>query len=77
MDAHDTILEAQADWLAEAALKELGETPLDEPDEYAEQCEYAGCYPWLQDVICAHPYERTIHPVVSDGDSAENPDCYF
>lgn len=67
MNTNDTALEAQADLLAEDALNELGDTPLDEPDEYAEQCDYAGCYPWLAEVICAHPHD---HPVLP-GDTAE------
>lgn len=51
------IPDAQADLLAEETLHELGETPLDEPDEYADQCNYAGCYPWLADVIRSHPHD--------------------
>lgn len=39
--------ESEADAMADAALTELGEIPLDQPDEYADLCEYAGCYPWL------------------------------
>lgn len=53
----DQLLDAQADLLAEAALNELGDVLLDEPDEYAEQCDYAGCYPWLAEVIHAHPHD--------------------
>lgn len=52
--------DTQADLLAAEALHELGETPLDEPDEYAEQCDYAGCYPWLAEVIRAHPHDNAI-----------------
>lgn len=50
-------LEAKADLLAEEALHELGEIPLDEPDDYATQCDYAGCFPWVADVISAHPHD--------------------
>ncbi|MHB1248218.1 MAG: hypothetical protein ACYCZL_02225 [Polaromonas sp.] len=57
MATNNKVLEAQADLLAEEALHELGTTPLDEPDEYAQQCNYAGCYPWLEDVICVHPHD--------------------
>lgn len=76
MDTRDTALEEQADLLAEEALNELGDTPLDEPDEYAEQCDYAGCYPWLKDVICAHPHEHPVHPVLHDDDAIQAPDFY-
>jgi hypothetical protein len=57
MNKLDQTLETQADRLAEEALCERIDTPLDEPDEYAEQCDYAGCYPWLAEVIHAHPYD--------------------
>jgi len=73
MNTHDKALEAQADLLAEEALNELGDTPLDEPDEYAEQCDYAGCYPWLKDVICAHPHDP---PVQNDDAAVEDTDFY-
>lgn len=73
MDTRDTALEEQADLLAEEALNELGDTPLDEPDEYAEQCDYAGCYPWLKDVICAHPHD---HPVQNSDAAVEDTDFY-
>ncbi|MCL5061570.1 MAG: hypothetical protein M1449_14615 [Candidatus Thermoplasmatota archaeon] len=71
MDTHDTALEKQADLLVEEALHELGDVPLDEPDEYAEQCDYAGCYPWLADVICAHPHDSAILSALHGGDAAE------
>lgn len=58
MGTSNSLLNAQADLLAEEALHELGNTPLDEPDEYAKQCDYAGCYPWLEDVICVHPHDN-------------------
>lgn len=57
MGTSNSLLNAQADLLAEEALHELGNTPLDEPDEYAQQCDYAGCYPWLKDVICVPPHD--------------------
>lgn len=73
MNTHDTALEEQADLLAEEALNELGVTPLDEPDEYAVQCDYAGCYPWLKDVICAHRHD---HPVQNDDTAVQDTDFY-
>ncbi len=76
MNIKDTALEEQADQLAEEALHELGETPLDEPDEYAEQCNYAGCYPWLEAVICAHPHDNPIHPIAHDDASDLDADIY-
>jgi hypothetical protein len=72
MDRQNETLERQADLLAEEALHELGEVPLDEPDEYAEQCNYAGCYPWLADVICAHPHDSVILSALNGGDAAED-----
>ncbi|MBT9568230.1 MAG: hypothetical protein IV085_08015 [Thiobacillus sp.] len=66
MNTHDTVLEVQADLLVEEAMKELGATPLDEPDEYSEQCDYAGCYPWLMDVVCAHVHEHPVPPMLHD-----------
>lgn len=76
MNTNDAALEAQADLLAEEALHELGDTPLDEPDEYAEQCNYAGCYPWLEAVVCAHPHDSPIHPVAHDDASDLDTDIY-
>jgi hypothetical protein len=72
MDTQNERLEAQADLLAEEALHELGEAPLDEPDEYAEQCDYAACYPWLADVICAHPHDSTILAALHGSEAAED-----
>lgn len=57
MNTATQTLEAQADLLVEEALQELGEFPLDEPDDYTMQCDYAGCYPWLVDVMKAHPHD--------------------
>ncbi|MHB1085929.1 MAG: hypothetical protein ACYCZA_13955 [Thiobacillus sp.] len=71
MATDNTALDAQADLLAEEALHELGSTPLDEPDEYAQQCDYAGCYPWLEDVLLAQPYDSPIHLAMHGNDAAE------
>jgi hypothetical protein len=60
MDKQNERLDSQADRLAEEALHELGDVPLDEPDDYARQCDFAGCYPWLLDVICAHPHDSAV-----------------
>ncbi|MDP2030725.1 MAG: hypothetical protein Q8K12_13885 [Thiobacillus sp.] len=70
------ISDAQADLLAAEALHELGDTPLDEPDEYADQCDYAGCYPWLAEVIHAHPHDNTIQVVLHAGSPADD-DSFF
>ena len=68
-------LDMQADRLAEEALHELGDEPFDEPDDYAKQCDYAGCYPWLSEVICAHPHDSAILSALRGGDTvAEDPD---
>ncbi|OGU24315.1 MAG: hypothetical protein A2580_06580 [Hydrogenophilales bacterium RIFOXYD1_FULL_62_11] len=68
------ISDTQADQLAAEALQELGETLLDEPDEYADQCDYAGCYPWLAEVIRSHPHDNALQGAllangVADDDS--------
>ena len=68
------IADTQADQLAAEALQELGETLLDEPDEYADQCDYAGCYPWLAEVIRSHPHDHSLQGAllangVADDDS--------
>ncbi|MDP2265437.1 MAG: hypothetical protein Q8J70_02685 [Thiobacillus sp.] len=76
MNTYDTALEQQADLLVEEALHELGATLLDELDEYATQCDYAGCYPWLEDVICAHPHEHPTHPTLFDDAADQDPDFY-
>lgn len=62
-------LDMQADRLAEEALHELGDAPFDEPDDYARQCDYAGCYPWLAEVICAHPHDSAILAALRDSDA--------
>lgn len=51
-DAEDTNVEpnaADCTWL-----------PLDDADDYAEQHEYAGCYPWLAEFIGAHPLDPML-----------------
>lgn len=68
MDTQNEILELQADRLAEEALNELGDEPFDEPDDYIRQCDYAGCYPWLSDVICAHPHDSAMRSALRGGD---------
>ena len=45
----------QAEMLDEEALHELGEVLSEELDDYARQCDYAGCYPWLNDFIGISP----------------------
>lgn len=76
MSTDEKALDTQADLLAEEAMKELGATPLDEPDEYAEQCDYAGCYPWLKEVVCAHPHEHLAHPILHDEGADGEADFY-
>lgn len=72
MNKPDQLLDAQADLLAEVALHELGDTLLDEPDEYAEQCDYAGCYPWLAEVIHAHPHDSAPFIFAHGADGSED-----
>ncbi|MFP5419512.1 MAG: hypothetical protein ACLGHA_10205 [Gammaproteobacteria bacterium] len=76
MSTDDTALEEEADRLVEQALNELGATLLDEPDEYAEQCDFAGCYPWLKEVVCAHPHEHLTHPILHDEAADGEADFY-
>lgn len=70
------LTDTQADLLAAEALHELGETPLDEPDEYADQCDYAGCYPWLAEVIRSHPHDNAIHVALHAGGATDD-DSFF
>jgi hypothetical protein len=56
--------------LAKEALHELGDEPFDEPDDYAKQCDYAGCYPWVAEVICAHPHDYSVVAALRGGDAA-------
>lgn len=67
-------LDAAADQVAEAALHELGADPLDLPDEYADLHEFAGCYPWLDEIVQAHPHDAAIQASLR-GDTAE-PDAF-
>lgn len=50
----------EVDLLVDEALSELGAAALEPPDEYAELCEFAGCYPWLGDVVQAHPHDAAV-----------------
>ena len=70
------IPDIQADRLVAEALHELGDTPLDEPDEYAEQCDYAGCYPWLAEVIRAHPHDNAIQVALHAGGTTDEDSFY-
>ena len=76
MNKPDQLLDEQADLLAEAALHELGDALLAEPDEYAEQCEYAGCYPWLAEVIHAHPHD-SMHFIFAHRTDGSEDDIAF
>jgi len=60
MDTRNDTRDTQADQLVEEALHELGSLPFDDPDDYAEQCNYAGCYPWIGEVIYAHPQDSVM-----------------
>jgi hypothetical protein len=75
MNTHETELDHQADLLAEAALHELGDTLLDDPDEYAEQCDDVGGYPWLEALVCAHPHDRPLASITRDTPCLD-PDIY-
>lgn len=71
MNTRNDVLDAQADSLAEEALHELDlqEIGLDteeEVDDYAWQCEYAGCYPWLGSATRIH-----LHDDVPGADGAD------
>lgn len=72
MNGQDETLQVQADQMAEEALNELGVEPLDEADEsddYAVLCDYAGCYPWLDDRLGLMPHDR--HPGIAPGHADE------
>lgn len=77
MGTQNETLEVQADRLTDEALLVLGGGPLDEPDEYAEQCNYAGCYPWLAQAIWAHPHDSTILSTLHSVDAVEADTDYF
>lgn len=57
-------LEERTGLLAEDTLHEQGCARPDEIDEYAKQCDFAGCYPWLGEVMCARPHDAVIHSVM-------------
>lgn len=71
MNKQDERLDRQADRLAEEALHELGDVPLDEADDYSRQWDYAGCYPWLPDIIDAHPHDPTLHTTLRGRPAAD------
>ncbi|MHB1077740.1 hypothetical protein [Thiobacillus sp.] len=71
MNKQDERLDRLADRLAEEALHELGDVPLDEADDYSRQCDYAGCYPWLPDVIDAHPHDPRLRTALRGRDAAD------
>lgn len=62
-------LESEADAMADAALTELGEIPLDLPDEYADLCEYAGCYPWLEEMAFLQRHHDGLSGIAPGDDS--------
>jgi hypothetical protein len=66
MKATDNSAEARADQRVDEALHELGDLPLDEIDEYADQLEYAGCYPWIAAIRLAHPHDPAIQSWLQD-----------
>lgn len=55
MDIKNQTRKVQVDMPNEEALNEFGEAWTVAPDEYAKQCDYAGCYPWLIDFIGTPP----------------------
>lgn len=71
MDKQDERLDRPADRLAEEALHEFGDVPFDEADDYGRQCDYAGCFPWLPDVIHTHPYDSTIRTALRGPHAAD------
>jgi hypothetical protein len=62
------ISDFEADLLVTEALNELG-MPQD-TDEYEELIDYAGCYPWLQEIVNPHPHDYVILASIR-GDVAE------
>ena len=50
--------------LAEDALHDQECALPDEIDEYARQCDFAGCYPWTGEVMCARPHDAVIHSIM-------------
>lgn len=71
MNKQDERLDRQADRLTEEALHELGDVQLDEADDYSRLCDYAGGYPWLPDVIDAHPYDHTLRTALHGRHAAD------
>lgn len=74
MNTRNDALDAQADQLVEEALQELdlaepGEADIEvEIDDYTWQCEYAGCYPWLDSAARDH-----LHDSMMGADDAGQP----
>lgn len=77
MDTKNGIREAQAHPLAEEARHEPGDALPDEHDDYAEQCDYAGCYPWLADVIRAQPHDSAALNALQGDDAAGEDDLPY
>jgi len=72
MDKHTGTPEKKAGQSTEEALDEFDFLPPDDPDDYADQCNYAGCYPWLPDFICAHPHDIALRAARRGGVAAED-----
>jgi len=72
MEEHTEALETLAEPPAEEALDEFDFLRADDPDDYADQCSYAGCYPWLPDFICVHPHDIALHAARRAGVAAED-----
>lgn len=66
MAMHNKDLEERTGLLAEYALHDPGCALPDEIDEYARQCDFAGCYPWPGAVMCARPHDAVIHSIMRD-----------
>lgn len=60
----------EADLPADEALSELDAAPLEPPDEYAGLYEFAGCYPWLDGIVQAHPHDAMLLAALR-GEAAE------
>jgi hypothetical protein len=63
---HNKDLEERTGLLAEYALHDPGCALPDEIDEYARQCDFAGCYLWPGAVMCARPHDAVIHSIMRD-----------
>lgn len=68
------LFETEADALADSSLRELGADPYDLPNEYDTLCEYAGCYPWLGEMIHQHPHDEAL-PGFLNGDEFDLYTC--